>query len=178
MKILTSILLSFTLAFAGCGTLGKPDPGLVQFVAQDVGFLGAQAAMTYNPSFRAELELTRQALQGFVAAGSGNVTNLQAILGSHLPANFGNQTNGLITLGTGGIVLYNAAGAVVAKLDKGQYFSTYAQPIAQGLLSGISQALGKPTSEIECPRRSAYAYNQVLSQRPNGLGRTCRTILE
>lgn len=166
MKKLTALILLFvfTCFFTGCSTLGgKPDPALVQLVARDASFLGAQAAMTYNPSFRAELELTRQALQGFVAAGSGNVTNLQSILQQHLGSGLGTSTNGMLVVGSGGVILYNAAGAVIAKLDKQQYFSTYAQPIAQGLLQGLSQALGEPVSRIEIPPRKDYAM-----WKPNG----------
>lgn len=142
-------LLGLMLWCSGCGTLGKPDPGLVQLVARDAGFIGAQAALTYNPGFRVELELTRQALQAFVAAGKGDVTNLQGILQQHLPGGLGGTTNSMLVVGNGGIILYNAAGAAIAKLDKGQLVSTYAQPIAQGLLQGISQALGMPTSSNE-----------------------------
>jgi hypothetical protein len=160
-KLLAVIPLVLALAVPSCGTLGKPDPALVTLIARDAAFLGGQAAITYNPSFRVELELARQALQGFVAAGSGNVTNLQAILQQHIPGGLGTSTNSMVVVGTGGILLYNAAGALVAKVDKNQIVSTYAQPLALGLLQGLSQALGEPMSRKDLPRsKNAYAFNR------------------
>lgn len=162
MKNKNGIIMAFFLASAlaaplslttGCITTADgrkiPDPVVLTAIAQDAAYVGATITLKSNPQYRPEFELTRLALEQLIAAGSGSPSDLQAAL-AKLPIKELQGQNGAILVQQAVVVL-NAARAKLAELDKAQVYSGYVQPIAQGLLAGLDQALGVPPSAPAAP---------------------------
>lgn len=136
-----ALILTFT---PGCTTTqtGKsvPDAVVLQAVAQEAASVGATFWMQAHPENRAEFELARTSLRSLVAAGNGSVADLQQAL-SDLPIKQLSGSSGQVIV-SGAVVLIDAAGKELAKLDSAGVWSFYVQPVAQGLLAGLDQALG------------------------------------
>ena len=154
MAFFPSLVLAAALAIpTGCTTTSDgrkvPDPIVLTAIAQDAAYVGTTITLQTNPQYRPAFDQARLALEGLVAAGSGSPSDLQDVL-SRLPVKQLQGTNGAIVVQQA-VVILNAARAELAKLDKAQVYSGYVQPIAQGLLAGLDQALGVPASAPAAP---------------------------
>jgi hypothetical protein len=140
-------LLTSTLAFTpGCVTTETgqkiPDPVLLQSVSFEAASVGATFWLQSHPDpeTRAQFVLVQASLRTLVSAGSGDLAQLQAAL-SDLPIKQLSGTNGQVIVG-GAVVLIDAAGKQLLKLDSKGIYPHYVQPVAQGVLAGLDIALG------------------------------------
>jgi hypothetical protein len=147
--LLPYFLLTGTLAFTpGCITTQTgqkiPDPVVLQTVAQEAASVGTTFWLQSHPDAgtREQFELARTSLRALVSAGGGDIAALQNAL-SDLPIKQLSGTNGQVIV-SGAVVLIDAAGKELLKLDSKGIYPNYVQPVAQGLLAGLDVALGPP----------------------------------
>lgn len=119
-----------------------PDPIVLQSVAQEAAAVGATFWLQNHNADRTSFELARTSLKALIATGSGSPADLQAAL-SQLPVKQLQGSQGAVIV-QGAVVLLNAAGTQLAKLDKQEVWANYVQPVARGLLAGLDQAMGPP----------------------------------
>jgi hypothetical protein len=145
-KHLLSLLAVIALTLTGCTTTqtGKtiPDPTVLRITAQEAAALGGQFWLSNHPQDRQAFILAQTSLKALIATGNGSPAELQSALAS-LPIKELNGTNGSVIV-AGAVVLIDAAGRQLLKLDKAQVWSAYVEPIAQGLAAGLDQALATP----------------------------------
>lgn len=127
------------------------DPVVAQSLAQDAAYIGGLALKS---QYGGELQLTLQALNAFVAAGTGDLGGLQQAL-KNLPVNVLNGTNGTL-IASGGAILIQQLGTLVLRLDKTGTATNYVIPIATGLRDGLRQALSTSAS-APAPQLNAAA---------------------
>lgn len=139
-------LLAALLCFAGCTTTptgqSVPDPIVLRTVSQEAAALGGQFWLVSHPENRNEFELARASLAALIATGNGTPADLQKALAG-LPIKQLEGSQGAVLI-SGAVVLLDAAGRQLIKLDSAQVWSAYVEPVAQGLLAGLDMALATP----------------------------------
>lgn len=123
-------------------TNSVPDPTILRITAQEAAALGGQFWLAEHPENRPEFELARTSLAALIATGNGTPADLQAAL-AQLPIKQLEGSSGAVII-SGAVVLLDAAGRQLVKLDSKQVWSAYVEPVAQGLLAGLDQALATP----------------------------------
>lgn len=150
MKYILTTILALTLSLVGCTTTSTGqkvvDPAVLELIAQSASSTGAIFWLADHPEDRDKFELARKSLKTLIATGNGNAADLQAALAA-LPIKQLQGDKGVIIVSSAVTVL-TLAGKELAKLDKGQVYSLYVLPVAQGLLDGLDQALGP---EVKAP---------------------------
>lgn len=155
-SVLSACILSIALILSpGCTTTPTgqtiPDPEVLQVTAQEAAAIGTQLWLGTHPNDRAQFELARTSLSALIATGKGSAADLQAAL-SNLPIKQLSGTNGSVIVTTAAILI-SKGGQQLAKLDTAGVWNNYVEPVAQGLLDGLNQALGTPQSSIVAPCR-------------------------
>src|SRR5256714_6900203 len=120
-----------------------PDPLVLETVSQEAASIGTTSWLIGHPQDREDFELSRKAIKGLLAVGSGSVQDLQAAL-SLLPVEELQGTNGAVAVQAASVMI-KTAGAYALRLDTKDVWSDYVQPIAQGLAQGLDAALGAET---------------------------------
>lgn len=142
-KYITLIVAALCISFAGCTTTSTGqkvvDPVLLQAIAQSAAATGASFWLQDHANDREQFDMARKSLRALIATGNGSAADLQAALQS-LPIKQLQGQKGVIIVSSAVTVL-TIAGKELAKLDKGQVYSLYVLPVAQGLLDGLDQAL-------------------------------------
>jgi hypothetical protein len=161
MAFFSALALGAMLMTSGCTTVTRqlangttvtnsvPDPLVLRVASQEAASVGTTIYLQQRPQDKPQFLTARTSLRALVAAGSGSVADLQAALAG-LPIKQLQGSNGVVLVDSA-VTLIDAAGRELAKLDSKQIWSNYVQPIAQGILDGLDQALGPQSGLSNCP---------------------------
>lgn len=147
--VLALVCTTLSVAPFGCTTTPTgqtiPDPAVLQLTAQEAAAIGTQLWLGSHPTDRAQFETARASLRILLGAGRGSAADLQAALSS-LPIKQLSGTNGSVIVTTAAILI-SKGGQQLAKLDTAGVWSYYVEPVAQGLLDGLNQALAQSSTQ-------------------------------
>ena len=148
--LLVAILALLALFVQACATdpaTGKrvPDVDRMQSIAKDATAIGTRDYLTLKPEDRGKFIMARNALSALIAAGEFNAADLETAL-AQLPIKQMQGGKGAILIDSA-IILWDAYGQEVTRLDKAQVFETYILPVAKSILDGLNIGLAPPQAQ-------------------------------